>query len=106
MDYQLEQLAEDQHDIDCEHDRRVSLAAKLRNTGRISNGERQLTTSDLKEYFDLNQFEHLPVDFLIAPNQYIDDENLEQFKAQSLELAKQAAYGLIEQECEDLEGWA
>lgn len=105
MDYALEQEAEQQHDLDCAHDHRQSLAAKLMNTGRIYSEDRQLTTSDFREYFLLNQFQHLPIDYLLAPFQHIDDGNLEQWKMQSLELAKQAAYRLIEQECEDLENW-
>lgn len=106
MDYQLAIQAEDQHDIDAGHNHRIILANKLLNVGMICCEGRKLTTNDLKEYFDLYKFELLPIDYLLTPFQQIDDKNDEKFIIQSKELVKQAAYGLVAQECIDLGEWA
>lgn len=98
-DLLFEAESKTQHELILGHTKICELSDKLRTTGIIQSIDDQLTTKDLLEWFTDNQFELLPIDYLVNP------ETKGRFADEAEELMSQAAYELIKARCEHLGDW-
>lgn len=98
-------IAGQQQDIDERHVRVSQLAEDLLSNGRIEKNGHSITLSDVVTHFELQKMDKLPLELLASSFTCECGEKDVEFMSTCLELIKECAYEVVNEECEELKGW-